>query len=93
MLDLTPFAGMLTDGKPHTISFTVVNNGLYWQLGGNLLVYQDPSLSVTTGALTTDTLGPQATQSVSENIHSSSATFDFVASRTSDLWKRGGLII
>jgi hypothetical protein len=83
VLDLTPFVGMLTDGEPHTISFTVVNNGYYWQLGGNLLVYEDPILKVTTGALTVDDIAPEATQGVSANIHSTSATFDFTASRTS----------
>jgi hypothetical protein len=85
VLDLTPFVGMLTDGKPHTISFTVVNNGFYWQLGGNLLVHEDPSLKVTTGALTVYNIAPEATQSVSSNVHSTSASFDFTASRTSEI--------
>src|SRR2546422_2627553 len=37
LVDLTPFAGLLSDGAPHDISFLVVNNGFYWQLGGNVL--------------------------------------------------------
>jgi hypothetical protein len=85
VLDLTPFAGTLTDGQPHTLSFTVVNNGYYWQLGGNLLVYQDPVLAHTSGAILVDSIASEATQSVTQTTGAHSATFDFSASRSLEI--------
>jgi Peptide N-acetyl-beta-D-glucosaminyl asparaginase amidase A len=37
-IDLTPFAGLLSGGGPHTISLYVVNNNGYWLAGGALLL-------------------------------------------------------
>src|SRR6266702_5528878 len=81
IVDLTPFAGMLADGQPHTISFSVVNNGFYWQIVGNLLVYRDPVLTTTTGKLTNNQISPSATQSISQTINANSALFSFTSSR------------
>ncbi len=82
LVNLTPFIGILTDGQPHTISFSVVNNGYYWQLDGNLLVYRDPVLANTNGQLTTYQITPSATQTVSQMINTNSALFNFASSRS-----------
>lgn len=80
-VDLTPFVGQLVNGEPHTISLEVVNNGFYWQLGGNLLVNVDSGQSQTTGALTTYSILPGALNSTTQTIGKKAATFDFSASR------------
>ena len=82
LVDLTPFIGMLADGQPHTISFNVVNNGFYWQIDGNLLVYRDPVLTTTTGKLTSYQISASATQSVAQTINANSALFSFTSSRS-----------
>ncbi|HYY90856.1 MAG TPA: peptide-N4-asparagine amidase [Candidatus Dormibacteraeota bacterium] len=82
LVDLTPFIGMLTDGQPHTVSFNVVNNGFYWQIDGNLLVYRDPVLAKTSGKLTTYQINPGTAQSVSQTINTNSALFNFISSRS-----------
>ena len=81
-VDLTPFIGMLVDGNPHTIAFTVVNNGFYWQLGGNLLVGEDSGLAQTSGALTTYEVAPDADQGTVQTTGSNGATFQFSATRS-----------
>lgn len=52
LLDLTPFAGTLTDGQPHTVSVQVGNNEGFWLTDANLLLYTDPGTTQTTGAIT-----------------------------------------
>ncbi len=84
-VDLTPFIGMLTDGQPHTVSFSVLNNGFYWQIDGNLLFYQDPVLATTTGQLTSYQITANPTQTVSQTINSNSALFSFASSRTLEI--------
>jgi hypothetical protein len=82
MANLTPFIGMLTDGKPHTLSFQVANNGFYWQIDGNLLINQDPSLATTGGKLTTYQVASDADQTVAQTVNTNSALFGFTASRS-----------
>jgi Peptide N-acetyl-beta-D-glucosaminyl asparaginase amidase A len=82
LVNLTPFIGMLANGQTHTISFSVVNNGFYWQIDGNLLVYRDPVLTATTGKLTNYQITPDATQVVSQTINANSAVFNFTSSRS-----------
>ncbi|MBS0432070.1 MAG: peptide-N(4)-(N-acetyl-beta-glucosaminyl)asparagine amidase [Proteobacteria bacterium] len=57
-VDLTPFAGMLDDGNPHTIAVSVVtgdpafqNNGQYFSTSATLRLFQDARSSVVTGGL------------------------------------------
>ncbi|MDH6137710.1 hypothetical protein P3T37_007143 [Kitasatospora sp. MAA4] len=56
-VDLTPFAGTLTDGKPHTVTLVPpagISDG--WTLDGSLFLTTDPLRAQTTGAVTTDTV-------------------------------------
>ena len=60
-VDITPFAALLDNGQPHTISVSVVtgdpafqNNSQRFDTAATLLLYQDPHATQLTGALTQD---------------------------------------
>jgi len=55
-VDLTPFAGLLDDGQPHTVAVRVPGADHFFNVAANLLVYQDPHASVLRGEVTQDTL-------------------------------------
>ena len=55
-VDLTPFAGLLSNGKPHTVSVSVFNAFSGFDLASNLLLFTDPHSSTVTGGITMDTL-------------------------------------
>ncbi|HTC49183.1 MAG TPA: peptide-N4-asparagine amidase [Candidatus Aquilonibacter sp.] len=55
-VNLTPFAGLLSNGLPHTVSLSVYNANGYFSATASLLVYTDPTTPVITGAVTTNTL-------------------------------------
>ncbi|MEW9572965.1 peptide-N4-asparagine amidase [Rhodanobacter sp. Si-c] len=55
-VDLTPFAGLFDDGKPHTVAVRVPGADHFFNVAANLLVYQDPRASQLSGELTQDTL-------------------------------------
>ncbi|WP_441247625.1 peptide-N4-asparagine amidase [Kitasatospora sp. McL0602] len=58
-VDLTPFAGTLTDGRPHTVTL-LPPAGIsdLWTLDGSLFLTTDPWRQQTSGAVTTDTVQP-----------------------------------
>jgi Peptide N-acetyl-beta-D-glucosaminyl asparaginase amidase A len=60
-VDLTPFAGALSDGAPHTVSIRVFGANQYFSVTGTLLVYQDAKAAHTGGAVTANTLVGQPT--------------------------------
>jgi peptide N-acetyl-beta-D-glucosaminyl asparaginase amidase A len=70
-VNLTPFAALLSDGNPHTITVNVFNNGNYFAANGTLLVYLDHGSSQVTGALVSDATSlypsPNVNESVSPN--------------------------
>ena len=53
-VDLNPWAGVLSDGKPHTIAISVYGNRGIWPLDGNLLLWQDRASASTGGAIEHD---------------------------------------
>jgi Peptide N-acetyl-beta-D-glucosaminyl asparaginase amidase A len=55
-VDLTPFAGVLSNGQPHTVSLSVYNANNYFEATASLLLYEDAGSSQTTGKVTQDTL-------------------------------------
>jgi peptide N-acetyl-beta-D-glucosaminyl asparaginase amidase A len=59
-VDLTPFVGVLGDGRPHTIAIRVANQEGFWPVDGDLLLDQDPRATVTRGAVLRDTIQPSA---------------------------------
>ena len=67
-VDLTPFAGLLSNGMPHTIAVSVFNADSYFLATATLLVFQDHNASQVTGAVTANTVGAGPTPSVVENL-------------------------
>src|ERR1700727_2203926 len=55
-VDLTPFAGTLNDGEPHTVGVSVFNAFGFFSVTAQLLVYQDHGSREVTGAVTENTL-------------------------------------
>ena len=55
-VDLTPFAGALNDGQPHTVGVRIFNNNNYFQIAGVLKLYVDPVLRKVSGAVIKNTL-------------------------------------
>jgi hypothetical protein len=55
-VDLTPFAGVLSNGSPHQIALSVQGANSYFSATASLLVYQDAHASQVTGSLVRNTL-------------------------------------
>jgi Peptide N-acetyl-beta-D-glucosaminyl asparaginase amidase A len=55
-IDLTPFAGILSNGQQHTVGVTVFNAFNFFSTVATLLVYEDHGAKQVTGAVTEDTL-------------------------------------
>jgi len=67
-VDLTPFAGLLSDGNPHTVAISVFNADSYFLATANVLVYTDHASKHITGGILTNTLAAAPTPTVDENI-------------------------
>jgi len=67
-VDLTPFAGVLSDGKTHTVGISVYNANSYFQATANLLVYEDHGKQKVTGAILSNTLTASPSPVVTEDI-------------------------
>jgi Peptide N-acetyl-beta-D-glucosaminyl asparaginase amidase A len=58
-VNLSPFAGLLSNGEPHTIALSVFNDDSYFLASASLLLFLDPGTRQITGAVTNNTLtGP-----------------------------------
>ena len=67
-VNLTPFAGLLSNGQPHTVSLSVYNADNYFSATASLLLYEDSGSTQTSGAITQNTLtGPSPV--VTENLN------------------------
>jgi hypothetical protein len=69
-VDLTPFAGTLDDGQPHTVGVSVFNAFNFFSVTAQLLVYEDHGSKHLSGAVTQDTLtapNPTVTNTVNLN--------------------------
>lgn len=66
-VDLTPFAGVLSDGNTHTVAVSVYNADSYFLATANLLVFEDHGSKTVTGGLITNTL-TEPNPVVAENI-------------------------
>ena len=80
-VNLTPFAGMLDDGKPHTIALSVFDSNNYFSATGSLLLYLDHGSTQVTGRVTTNTLAapkPTAVEHITTgsngNVHGNIST-------------------
>src|SRR5262249_48914727 len=68
-------------GRHTTISVRVAHDGFYWGIGSDLLLYRDPVLSQTSGALTARTITPTAGETYGENVGANGGVFTTSASR------------
>ncbi len=67
-VDLTPFAGMLSDGKPHTFGISVDNANSYFLATANLLLFRDKARAETGGEVVENTLSAEPVPYVVENL-------------------------
>ena len=67
-VDLTPFAGVLSNGQSHTVALSVYNADSYFLATASLLVYLDHGSSQVTGAVTSNTLAAAPSPNVVENL-------------------------
>jgi hypothetical protein len=70
-VNLTPFAGLLSDGQPHTVAISVFNDDGYFSATASLLLYLDSGSKQVTGKVIRNTLtGPSPV--VTENLQGTS---------------------
>lgn len=67
-VDLTPFAGLLSNGQPHQVSVNVFNASTGFSTTATLLVFLDRDATQVTGEVTENTIGAGPTPSVVENL-------------------------
>ena len=67
-VDLTPFAGLLADGEPHTVGVGVYNADSYFLVTANVLAYEDHGSRHTSGGIISNTLALAPTPTVDENL-------------------------
>ncbi|MFZ0771590.1 MAG: peptide-N4-asparagine amidase [Candidatus Sulfotelmatobacter sp.] len=74
-VNLTPFAGLLSNGQSHTVSLSVYNADSYFSATASLLLYLDSGSTQVTGAVTQNTLtGPSPVVTENLNVQSTSIT-------------------
>jgi len=66
--DLSPFAGVLSNGAPHTIAASVYGDNSYFAATGAILLFLDHGTSVVTGGITKNTLQAAPTVNITNNI-------------------------
>jgi hypothetical protein len=87
-VDLDPFAGVLSDGKPHTIAISVRNDRGSWLTDANLFLWSDPKAAQTGGALVSSERAiPDA--SVTAHTSKTGGTFHTTAKGT---WRVSGFV-
>ncbi|MGC2649035.1 MAG: peptide-N4-asparagine amidase [Candidatus Sulfotelmatobacter sp.] len=84
-VNLTPFAGLLSNGQPHTVSLSVYNANNYFSATASLLLYEDPGSAETSGAITQNTLtgpSPVVTEKLNVQPTSIKGTVDVTSRRS-----------
>lgn len=74
-VDLTPFAGPLSDGAPHTVALSMNSGGgtIEFIVSGTLLVYRDPQTTQVTGQVTRNTMPSMFAPTLSDTLHRNAA--------------------
>jgi hypothetical protein len=70
-VNLTPFAGLLSDGNPHTISLSIFNDDFYFSETASLLLFLDKGSTQVTGGVLKNTLAAPSPV-VTENLQGTS---------------------
>src|SRR4029077_18445390 len=68
-VDLTPFAGVLSNGQAHTVSLNVFNANFGFSTTATLLLFLDHGAKVVTGQVTQATISAAPAPSVVENLN------------------------
>jgi len=72
-VDLSPFAGILSNGKSHTVAISVFNADSYFSATANLLVYTDKGSATVTGSIVHNDLAAEPTPTLINKIATDSA--------------------
>ncbi len=72
-VDLTPFAGLLSDGSTHTVAVSVYNADSYFLATANLLAFTDHGSKVVTGGVISNSLSAAPTPVVTQNLTTDSS--------------------
>lgn len=72
-VDLTPFAGVLSNGQPHTVAVSVFNADNFFTATATLLLFLDRESQQITGAVTENTIGSSPNPVVNENLQTDSS--------------------
>ncbi len=67
-VNLTPFAGLFADGKPHTVALSVYNANNYFLVDATLLAFLDHGARSVRGGVLNNTLSAAPTPVVTENV-------------------------
>lgn len=67
-VDLTPFAGLLSDGQHHTIALNVFNANSSFVAAATLLLYEDPGAAKIVGSVVRNELAAEPAPKVTQNV-------------------------
>jgi len=67
-VDLTPFAGLLSDGQQHTVALSVFNANSYFVATATLLLFTDPGTQKVVGSVVRNELAAEPSPKVTENV-------------------------
>ena len=84
-VDLTPFAGVLSNGAQHTVALSVAGANNYFSTTASLLIYLDPALQQVTGQIQTNTLTKQAPTPIIGNTLTTDSSGDVSGNITTNL--------
>ncbi|GLQ45214.1 hypothetical protein GCM10007862_02650 [Dyella lipolytica] len=84
-VDLTPFAGILSNGSPHTVAVNVQGANNYFSATASLLVYQDAGAKQVSGQLVSNTLANQPPTPTIGSTLSQDASGNVTGNITTDL--------
>ena len=87
-VDLDPFAGVLSDGRPHTFAISVFNDRGDWPTDANLFLWRDKGAAVTGGAIVRDTI-PQPSLPRSHEPPVSARAGDFSTTASAEWYVSG----
>lgn len=82
-VNLTPFAGLLSDGHPHQVSVNVFNADFGFSTTATLLLFLDHGSSQVTGSVTRNTLTAAPTPNITENLNTSNGNITGTVTVTS----------
>jgi hypothetical protein len=72
-VDLTPLAGVLSNGEPHTVALSVFNADSYFSATATLLLYLDHGSQQVSGEVIANTIGSAPNPIVDENLQTSTS--------------------